>query len=329
MDKDRDPHLRKSNGMKLVFNSGLAGLLAIATVSGGQSWANPITNRDLPKVDPDVSTSGSLNSKPLPAPIAKNNPLPSVPRSTASDSTALPSVQTNSAPADPSISTNTPISTNSSISPNTSNTTNTNTTKTASSPRFFCQVWNGRYTVMYSPENRSGESFPWAVPQNLGGGWQAEKRCAEISRRLEEYRPDGLQELRNAKENGYNTVCATTQSKAACRLVFTVPPGQDPVATRNSVFQNLTVADSGQMTQGVNTFVNANAGNGNLNLNDNLVNLGLSIVSGNSSWHRTSYAAEGIDLTPYLDPSDGGSGLAMTNGVQLHKGLRLNPERFR
>jgi hypothetical protein len=197
---------------------------------------------------------------------------------------------------------------------------------TTASARFFCQVWNGQFTVMYSPESRSGEVFPWAVPKDLANGWLAEKRCNEISRRLEEYRPDGLNELSTSTENGYNTVCATTQSNSSCRIVFTVPPGQDPLITRNSVFKNLTVADAGNMTQGVNTY--ANNGNGNINLTDNLVNLGLSILGNNSGW-KSSYADRDINLRPYLSPADGGTGRALTNGVRLHRGLRLNPSNFR
>lgn len=209
----------------------------------------------------------------------------------------------------------------------TATTSKGSSTTAAASPRFFCQVWNGQYTVMYSPESRASESFPWAVPKDLGNGWVAEKRCNEISRRLEEYRPDGLQELSTSTENGYNIVCATTQSNPTCRIVFTVPPGQDPLTTRNSVFQNLTTADSGTMTQGVNTFVSN--GNGNLNLTDNLVNLGLAVLgSSNSAW-KSSYIDRDINLKPYLSPADGGTGTGLTNGVRLQKGLRLNPNNFR
>jgi Circadian oscillating protein COP23 len=203
---------------------------------------------------------------------------------------------------------------------------NSSTTTANASPRFFCQVWNGQYTVMYSPEDRSGEVFPWAVPKDLSNGWVAERRCNEISRRLEEYRPDGLNELSTATENGHNIVCATTKSNSACRIVFTVPPGQDPLVTRNSVFQNLTVADGGTMTQGVNTYVSS--GNNNLNLTDNLVNLGLSVLGNNSAW-SSSYADRDIKLRPYLSPADGGTGRSLTNGVRSQKGLRLNPNNFR
>ena len=120
-----------------------------------------------------------------------------------------------------------------------------------SNTRFACQSTNGEYTVMYYPESQPNQAYPWAVPSLLGGGWTPERRCNEISRRLELYRPDGLQELRTGVENGYNVICATTQTNSSCRIVLTVPPGQDPIATRDRVFENLTVADSGQQTEGI------------------------------------------------------------------------------
>jgi Circadian oscillating protein COP23 len=248
--------------------------------------------------------------------------------------------QTRTNPSLPKVQSETTASTSTTPSPtiNSSATSTTTvpkgsgTSTTTASSRFFCQVWNGQFTVMYSPESRSREAFPWAVPKDLANGWVAEKRCNEISRRLEEYRPDGLNELSTSTENGLNTVCATTQSNPKCRIVFTVPPGQDPLTTRNSVFQNLTVADAGTMTQGVNTYVSK--GNGNINLTDNLVNLGLSILDnnsglgGNSGW-KNSYADRDINLKPFLAPADGGTGTRLTNSVHLHRGLRLNPSKFR
>src|SRR6476646_10157902 len=125
----------------------------------------------------------------------------------------------------------------------------------ANEPRFTCETLNGQYTVVYHPESRPSESYPWATPSQLGGGWTRQARCQEISRRLEFYRPDGLQEMRTAVENNYNTVCVTTEKNSTCRIVLTVPPNQDPLTTRDRVFQNLTIADSGQQTQAANTFV--------------------------------------------------------------------------
>lgn len=167
---------------------------------------------------------------------------------------------------------------------------------------FSCELRNGQFTVMYHPRSQPGQAYPWAVPAEMGGGWSPQRRCQEISRRLEAYRPDGLVELLTGMENGYNILCVTTQKQSACRIVLTVPPGQDPFQIRDRVFQNLTVADSGQNTNGVATFQD-----GNLNIP------GLDKLFGidplNPNRRRTPRAqSKGIYLRPFLDPLDGGTG---------------------
>lgn len=199
-------------------------------------------------------------------------------------------------------------------------------TSTDTDSRFTCQIVNGEYTVMYHPESQPDQSYPWAVPRQLGGGWTEDKRCNTISQRLESYRPDGLQELKTSVENNYNIVCVTTQKDPNCRIVLTVPPGQNAEVTRDLVFQNLTVADSGQQTQGVNTFAEGNSGNQLLNqlgqiLNDNLPNLGR---------NTTSSAGDDIDLKPFLDPADGGTGTQLRKSKAIPSNSRqLNPDQFR
>lgn len=191
--------------------------------------------------------------------------------------------------------------------------------------RFSCQFTNGQYTVVYHPESRPGEAFPWATPGLMGGGWTPELRCNEISRRLEEYRPDGLIEMRTGQENGYNIVCVTTQNNGNCRIVFTVPPGQDPLTTRDLVFQNLAVADSGQNTQAVNTFVNAGG-----DPVEELVNFGLSILGDRRPHSSSPRSSQAIRLKPYLDPADGGTGKALKQGIPLRpRNPQLNPAKFR
>jgi hypothetical protein len=193
---------------------------------------------------------------------------------------------------------------------------------TAKDPRFVCQNVGGQYTVMYYPESQPGQSYAWANPGAMGGGWTADRRCYEISRRLESYRPDGLQEMRTAMENGYNTVCVTTERVSSCRIVLTVPPGQDPTITRDRVFQNLTIADSGQQTQGVTTF----AGNGQ----DNLLNqVGQILNIGLPNLGNSSRMSDNINLRPFLDLADGGTGEYLRRGLPSRPGTRLNPDRFR
>jgi hypothetical protein len=190
-------------------------------------------------------------------------------------------------------------------------------------PRFTCQSLKGEYTVMYYPESQPGQSYTWATPSALGGGWSPERRCNEISRRLEFYRPDGLVEMRTAVENNYNIVCVTTQKEPTCRIVLTVPPGQDPQVTRDRVFQNLTIADGGKATEAVNTFVDGDRGSQLLNqvLNQGLSSLGI----GNNSIRPSG----NINLRPFLDPSDGGTGTQLRRGIQALPNPRLDPDRFR
>ncbi|MGH2415412.1 MAG: COP23 domain-containing protein [Microcystaceae cyanobacterium] len=199
-------------------------------------------------------------------------------------------------------------------------------TPPANDTRFTCQLANGEYTVMYHPESQPSQSYPWAVPRQLGDGWTAEKRCNTISQRLELYRPDGLLELKTSVENSYNIICVTTQQDPNCRIVLTIPPGQDAEVTRDLVFQNLTVADSGQSTQGVNTFVGNNSDNQLLNqigqvLGGNFSNLGS---------NTNSSSGNGINLQPFLDPADGGTGTQLQKSRSIPSNSRsLNPDRFR
>lgn len=188
--------------------------------------------------------------------------------------------------------------------------------------RFSCQLVNGQHTVIYHPESRPNEGFPWAVPSAMGGGWTADRRCIEISRRLEEYRPDGLLELQTGQENGYNIVCVTTQDNDACRIVFTVPPGQDPLLTRDLVFQNITTADTGAMTQGVNTYTSQSG-----NEIGNLLSLGVSLLTNSRSPKLGTRSS--IPLRPFLDAADGGTGQALKRGIRQPAGPRLNPINFR
>ena len=207
--------------------------------------------------------------------------------------------------------------------------TTTPTTTTNSNTRFSCQSINGQYTVVYQPESQPNQAFPWAAPSELGGGWNSQRRCNEISRRLESYRPDGLLELTTSVENNYNTVCVTTEQVPGCRIVFTVPPGQDPVLTRDRVFENLTIADSGQQTDAVYTYRDRNQGL------SGIFNTGREILGGRNQ-------KKSINLKPFLDKSDGGTGTQLRRGVPAQKPSsspakpsnndgkgRLNPGSFR
>lgn len=181
---------------------------------------------------------------------------------------------------------------------------------TTTESRFSCETVNGQYTVMYHPLSQPEQAYAWANPSTLGGGWSPERRCNEISRRLESYRPDGLQQMRLSVENNYNIVCVTTQKDPSCRIVLTIPPNQDPQETRDRIFQNLTVADSGQDTQAVNTYAGNGSGSQLLDQVNRVVNQGLSTLG---IGHHSTQRSGNINLRPFLDPADGGT------GTQLHR----------
>jgi uncharacterized protein YndB with AHSA1/START domain len=189
-----------------------------------------------------------------------------------------------------------------------------------SAVRFGCQASNGRSTVMYQPESQPGKFFAWAVPQQMGGGWTPERRCREIAARLELYRPDGLVEMQTGTENGYNTVCVTTDNVPGCRIVFTVPRGQDPVATRDGVFSNLAIADSGQQTAGVFTLQDQ-GGTQLLNQIGGALKVDLGGLFGTkaNAVAPTASARNGIALKPFLDRADGGT------GAQLKQASAVTP----
>jgi hypothetical protein len=187
--------------------------------------------------------------------------------------------------------------------------------------RFQCQNIDGQPTVLYSPQSQPDRLYPWAVPQALGGGWSPERRCREIARRLESYRPQGLVDMTVSVENGYDIVCVTTEQVPGCQIVFTVPPGQDPLVTRDRVFANLSLADTGQTTQGVYTFAGSNR---------SWVGEAVSVleeITGRGGWSgdraprrsepdqpwdqpapSREYRSTAIYLRPFLDPADGGTG---------------------
>ncbi len=190
-----------------------------------------------------------------------------------------------------------------------------------SAARFSCQSYNGQYTVMYQPESQPNQSFPWATPSTLGDGWTEQRRCYEIARRLETYRPDGLLELTTGVENNYNTVCVRTQAVADCRIVFTVPPGQDPIVTRDRVFENLTIADSGQQTDAIYTYRGRQT-----NELDQLLNMGREVLGGGNN---SRVGSKSINLRPFLDQADGGTGARLQGGVSTRSNPKLNPGKFR
>lgn len=201
-------------------------------------------------------------------------------------------------------------------------TTTTTTTSRSGDTRFTCEIVNGEYTVMYYPESQPNTGYPWAIPSQLGGNWSPERRCNEITRRFESYRQDGLLEMSTDVQNNLDIICVTTQvNPSDCRIVLTVPPGQDPQLTRNLIFENLLTADDGQQTQGVYTYGDNQSGS-NI-LNDVGKVIGIDGLGGNEANNQNT--AGDIDLRPFLDPADGGTGSELSKAQSVPSQPANNP----
>ena len=192
--------------------------------------------------------------------------------------------------------------------------------------RFSCAFVDGEYTVMYHPQSQPGQSYAWAKPMALGGGWTPERRCNEIARRLEFYRPDGLVELGTGIENEYDIICVTTQADSSCRIVLTVPPGQDPQQTRDLVFENIVTADSGQSTAAVSALT---ASGEELDLLEEILGEEVLGIDWSDVGGSRGNPSSRINLQPFLDAADGGTGEMLEGGISMPSNPKLNPENFR
>ena len=202
----------------------------------------------------------------------------------------------------------------SSRSTSTSTTTTTTTTRTGDT-RFTCEIVNGEYTVMYYPESQPNRGYPWAIPGQLGGNWSPQRRCNEITQRFESYRQDGLLEMSTDVQNNYDIICVTTQvDPSDCRIVLTVPPGQDPQLTRNLIFENLLIADDGQQTQGVYTY--GDEGRGTDIFNDVGKIVGVDGIGGGGTTSNQN-ANVYIYIRPFLDHSYGGTGSQISQALSV------------
>ncbi|AUT04415.1 hypothetical protein CLI64_18445 [Nostoc sp. CENA543] len=103
---------------------------------------------------------------------------------------------------------------------------------------FYCDMSTGKPITMY--RNSSGEREPWIRwTSNFfqNSGYDNFTRCREVSRRLEIYRQQRrLRFITVGMMNRQRVVCTASQINGRCeRLIFTLKPGQDAVATLDNL----------------------------------------------------------------------------------------------
>ena len=97
---------------------------------------------------------------------------------------------------------------------------------------FFCGIANGEPATI---ARTSEEEFPvifWQTLYFRDSGWDPQKRCEEVSRRLQAFNEIGiLNDLVPATLNGQPVVCLARSSNGLCSgLLFTLEEEDDPEA---------------------------------------------------------------------------------------------------
>ncbi|MBP0014682.1 MAG: COP23 domain-containing protein [Roseofilum sp. SBFL] len=99
---------------------------------------------------------------------------------------------------------------------------------------FWCATSSGAPATLY--QNRQGGVEPWIYWTSdafSGSGYTPERRCQEVSSRLETYRRNRqLQFITVGRMNNQNVICTASQVNGRCEnLIYTLKAGQDPIAT--------------------------------------------------------------------------------------------------
>lgn len=99
---------------------------------------------------------------------------------------------------------------------------------------FWCDTSSGTPATLY--QNRQGGVEPWIYWTSnafSGSGYTPERRCQEVSSRLETYRRNRqLQFITVGRINNQRVICTASQVNGRCEnLIYTLKAGQDPIST--------------------------------------------------------------------------------------------------
>lgn len=99
---------------------------------------------------------------------------------------------------------------------------------------FWCAMSSGAPATLY--QNRQGGVEPWIYWTSdafSDSGYTPERRCQEVSSRLETYRRNRqLQFITVGRINNQRVICTASQINGRCEnLIYTLKAGQDPIAT--------------------------------------------------------------------------------------------------
>jgi hypothetical protein len=167
--------------------------------------------------------------------------------------------------------------------------------------RFSCETQAGRPTVMYAPVSQPGNLYAWATPEDMGAAWPAERRCAEIARRLETVSSRWLARAANGpRERLQHRLCHHRSRRQLSHRIHRARGARrrSPPAIASSTTWCWPI--KGQTTEGVTTFAEGDS------LLDEIGN-----VLGFPDWQLSgarSLARAALISSPFWIAADGGTG---------------------
>lgn len=107
------------------------------------------------------------------------------------------------------------------------------TAASATTASFFCGSDLGAPATMVRTPDGDKPFIRWTSNRFEAGGWSPERRCQEVSQRLQDASNRGnLRFLTTGRMNGQPVVCTASKEGGPCLdLLYTLKPEQDPAAT--------------------------------------------------------------------------------------------------
>jgi len=113
-------------------------------------------------------------------------------------------------------------------------------TKSAeAAPRTFsCKMVSGAWTTLVNESSQpERQIIRWTSPTG-GPGYTPERRCKEVTNRMNDYFSKSGQFITYGIKNEQNVICTTDgQGKDCLKLLYTLKPNQDPKGTLEDLFQ--------------------------------------------------------------------------------------------
>jgi Circadian oscillating protein COP23 len=103
---------------------------------------------------------------------------------------------------------------------------------------FYCGTSNGEPATIVKTREGDVPMMIWDT-KVFGRNYPPEMRCQIVSERFQQYYEHGLLDfIKTERIRGYDTVCVARSEGGSCegRILFTLPPGQDPNNAIEAVF---------------------------------------------------------------------------------------------